>query len=41
MTLAKIIKQDELTAKNNEMFAKFQQLKTEFLTRPMIKDEIR
>ena len=41
MTLTKIIKQDERTAKNNEMFAKFQKLKSEFLARPMIKDEIR
>ena len=41
MTLSKIIKQDELTAKNNEMFAKFQQLKIEFLALPLIKDEIR
>ena len=41
MTLTKIIKQDERTAKNNEMFAKFRQLKTEFLALPLIKGEIR
>lgn len=41
LTLSKIIKQDALTAKNNEMFEKFRQLKTEFLALPLIKDEIR
>lgn len=40
-TLPKIIKQDERTAKNNEMFVKYQQLKTEFLAFPLIKNEIR
>ena len=40
-SLQKIIKQDELTAKSDESFAKFKEIKTEFLGFPLIKKEIR
>ena len=39
--MSKIIKQDELTAKSNELFVRYQKLKTEFLNFPLIKGEIR
>lgn len=40
VSLSKIIKQDERTAKGKELFKKYQQLKTEFLDFPLIKEEL-
>ena len=38
--LTKIIKQDELTKKSEELFSKYQLLKTEFFEFPLIKNEM-